>query len=89
MLSGFEAIYTGLTLPAGISWFAYADEGTYTGPGCFNCLPIQGNNNPGFEGVAVEAAVVSETPIPASLPLFGTGVGALSFISYRRKRKAS
>lgn len=29
------------------------------------------------------------TPIPASLPLFGTGLAVLGFISWRRKRKAS
>jgi hypothetical protein len=27
------------------------------------------------------------TPIPAALPLFATGLGALGFITYRRKRK--
>ena len=30
----------------------------------------------------------SETPVPAALPLFATGLGALGLLSWRRKRKA-
>ena len=33
------------------------------------------------------AAAVSETPVPAALPLFATGVGALGLMGWRRKRK--
>jgi hypothetical protein len=28
------------------------------------------------------------TPLPAALPLFGTGLGALGLLGWRRKRKA-
>jgi hypothetical protein len=31
---------------------------------------------------------VSETPLPAALPLFATGLGALGLLGWRRKRKA-
>ena len=33
--------------------------------------------------------LVSATPIPASLPLFATGIGALGLLGWRRKRKAA
>jgi len=32
---------------------------------------------------------VSAVPLPAALPLFATGLGALGLIGWRRKRKAS
>jgi hypothetical protein len=32
---------------------------------------------------------VSQTPLPAALPLFGTGLGALGLLGWRRKRKAA
>ena len=31
---------------------------------------------------------VSVTPIPAALPLFATGIGAMGLIGWRRKRRA-
>jgi hypothetical protein len=31
---------------------------------------------------------ISETPLPAALPLFATGLGALGLLGWRRKRKA-
>jgi hypothetical protein len=30
---------------------------------------------------------VSETPLPAALPLFATGLGAISLLTYRKRRK--
>ena len=32
--------------------------------------------------------IVASTPLPAALPLFATGLGALGFLSRRKKRKA-
>jgi hypothetical protein len=34
------------------------------------------------------SAIVAATPLPAALPLFATGFGALGLLSWRRKRKA-
>jgi hypothetical protein len=31
---------------------------------------------------------VATTPLPAALPLFASGLGALGLVSWRRKRKA-
>jgi PA domain len=38
-------------------------------------------------GLAVHI-FVPETPLPAALPLFATGLGALALLCWRRKRKA-
>lgn len=34
-------------------------------------------------------ALVSSVPVPAALPLFGTGLAVLGLVGWRRKRKAS
>jgi hypothetical protein len=39
-------------------------------------------------GIALEGGNLSETPLPAALPLFATGLGALGLLARRRKRKA-
>ena len=36
----------------------------------------------------VSYSLVAETPLPAALPLFATGLGALGLLTWRRKRKA-
>lgn len=40
-------------------------------------------------GYFVEYENVSAVPVPAALPLFGTGLAALGFLSWRRKRKTA
>ena len=42
-----------------------------------------------FVNTPLELTVVSETPLPAALPLFATGLGALGLLGWRRKRKAA
>jgi hypothetical protein len=37
--------------------------------------------------LGVTAADISSTPLPAALPLFGAGLGALGLLGWRRKRK--
>jgi hypothetical protein len=39
-------------------------------------------------GSPIPTAIFSETPLPAALPLFATGIGAMGLIGWRRKRKA-
>ncbi|MGA8588836.1 MAG: hypothetical protein WB803_06060 [Pseudolabrys sp.] len=35
-----------------------------------------------------EGSVAADTPLPAALPLFATGLAALGLMGWRRKRKA-
>lgn len=48
---------------------------------------LHNNNNP-VQGVSINisSATISEVPIPAALPLFATGLGALLLIARRRNR---
>jgi hypothetical protein len=39
-------------------------------------------------GLEITYNFVSDTPLPAALPLFATGLGALGLLGWRRKRKA-
>ena len=39
-------------------------------------------------GVLQVASDVGDTPLPAALPLFATGLGAMGLLGWRRKRKA-
>jgi hypothetical protein len=61
---------------------------------------ISSNFNPGFvvpgdiaylnggsDGAAVTLTPGSWTPLPAALPLFATGLGAMGLLGWRRKRK--
>ncbi len=43
--------------------------------------------NTGADSLTVNSLSVSATPLPAALPLFATGLGALGFLGWRRKRK--
>ena len=47
-----------------------------------NGVSISGSTN-------LVITAVSEAPLPAALPLFATGLGALGLIGWRRKRKAA
>ena len=42
-----------------------------------------------LNGSVTVTPVVSSTPLPAALPLFATGLGAMGFFGWRRKRKAA
>ena len=45
------------------------------------------SNSPLFWGLAPDP-LLSATPLPAALPLFATGLGALGLLGWRRRRKA-
>ena len=46
-----------------------------------------GTAYPGFD--AISLADANAVPVPAALPLFVTGLGALGLFGWRRKRKAA
>ena len=83
-LSGFQVRDADQVAPASVLWTAFATLGTYYGSNCFNC-----GVNPGFEGVAIDPPTnVSQTPLPAALPLFISGLGTMGLFGWWRKRKA-
>ena len=51
------------------------------GYGWFNLINVPGS------GLAIDDAKLDVTPIPATLPLFASGLGALGLLGWRRKRK--
>ena len=70
--------------------------GTLTGPGGISqdAFAIVNANQVGGPGHAVnwsltDTSTLSGTPLPAALPLFGTGLAALALLARRRKRKAA
>jgi hypothetical protein len=77
-LSGFLALDASTAPLTTVPWLIFAlNSDTYLGPGCFHC-----GSNPGFEGVANAVS----TPLPASLPLFASGLAALGWLGCRRKK---
>ena len=58
-----------------------------TGLNSFTSVTFQDTtgNSPAFE---FDIAGVAQTPLPAALPLFATGLGAMGLFGWRRKRKA-
>jgi hypothetical protein len=73
----------------------YFDQEVDVGPadGWYSFLQIfpNGQGIPGtaFTEGSITIGTVSSTPLPAALPLFATGLGAMGLLGWRRKRKAS
>jgi hypothetical protein len=49
---------------------------------------FDGTTPTGFAGAWLTSFSPNPTPLPAALPLFATGLGALGLLGWRRKRKA-
>jgi len=65
----------------GINFFDLLGVLVFSGPGS---APVF---SPGVFVVGDDTLTVTATPLPAALPLFATGLGALGWIARRRKRK--
>ena len=50
---------------------------------------IDAGNMAAYVDVILRGTGLSPTPLPATLPLFATGLGALGLLGWRRKRKAA
>ncbi len=69
---------------------------TFFDPITFEIFDSQGNIVPdlvvqsqlGFQYSVLDGFNASQTPLPATLPLFATGLGGLGLLGWRRKRKA-
>ena len=60
---------------------------TQLGMGNSKCVASDGADEAGSGGLAGTWSAVAETPLPAALPLFATGLGAMGLLGWRRKRK--
>lgn len=78
--------------PPGVPSLSYEEFFfSFVGTGS-DTLTIGAVTNPaewGVDDVSVTAAPVGATPVPAALPLFASGLGALALFGRRRKRKNS
>lgn len=75
--SDSTALHPPAELPVGLLWLYNIETSSYREDGPFH-LTLNG------VGVSDTAPV----PVPGALPLFASGLGALGFFAYRRKRKA-
>jgi len=50
--------------------------------------PALGGGDPPYFFAVTSGEVTAATPLPAALPLFATGLGAIGLLGWRRKRKA-
>jgi hypothetical protein len=78
-LSGFLVTQTTAAPQSPVSWFAFANGGTWTGGGNFN-----NDFNPGFEGTTSSSAV----PEPSTWAMMALGFAGLGFIGYRTSRRS-
>jgi hypothetical protein len=53
----------------------------------FNGTLFNEDEEHGLNGILSYSLVAETTPLPAALPLFATGLGALGLLGWRRKRK--
>lgn len=65
-------------------YLGFVDGGSFVGnPSFYN------DNTGSLDAVFDIGAPTSVVPVPAALPLFGTGLAIMGFIGWRRKRKAT
>jgi hypothetical protein len=89
----------GFTVTGGQAFNIYEDAGNFN-PGtdyaCGADYCLLGLGTPGTSGIGDPVVALtsftislatSETPLPAALPLFASGLGVLGFVAHRRKRK--
>ena len=76
---------TNILLSGGTSVITIADLGTLVGE--VNGSFFEGTPGQFAQDHLVAPEISSETPLPAALPLFATGFGALGLLGWRRKRK--
>ena len=88
VLAAVPDLYTSTSLPTSLnlsdfdSHFLSLTDTDYSFPGI-----IQSLGETGAVFIVTDIQPASETPIPAALPLFATGLGVLGLLGWHRKRK--
>lgn len=83
----YFALYENTNYGGGAPNDAYAC-GTDTSPYCLIGPGLALGDGLGDPRVGLTNFALTQTPIPAALPLFATGLGMIGFLAHRRKRKA-
>ncbi len=65
-------------VPIGVTFAGTAESAIFSGSADYI----------GFDDITLGSSTPGATPLPAALPLFATGLGALGLFGWRRKRKA-
>ncbi len=89
---GFEITISGVTPPVNISFSPNPAVLDYmVNPGTYTISFLGELDYPytaaSYEGTITAGAPIPGTPLPAALPLFATGLGAMGLLGWRRKRK--
>ena len=96
LLPSFESFFGPDATQANVYWFGDEFEGTRISPGEIDTRFTWFGGGPeshfivfgeGLNNILYEADAISATPLPAALPLFGTGLGVMGLIGWRRKQK--
>jgi len=72
--------------PLQLRWYDIPYSFGATATGANTVLAFNFRDDPGF--LFLDDVAANQTPLPAALPLFATGLGALGLLGWRRKRKA-
>jgi hypothetical protein len=99
-LTGTQAGLNGMSVSAFLALSEIALGGGSTGYAILTDIdPLSAQLNAAFEGGVADTfatndlefapTLVPQTPVPAALPLFATGLGAMGLFGWRRKRNAA
>jgi hypothetical protein len=87
-----DRLGVGFQLADGTLLNFYEDDGGYDVGNPFHCGAVYCLIGDSFAALALTDLTItpaSETPLPATLPLFASGLGALGLLGWRRKRKVA